>query len=301
MFINVQRWSLHDGAGIRTTVFFKGCPLRCRWCSNPESWSFEKQLIVHWDKCTGCGRCVDVCSTHANTLDGGHSIHQEILCTHCEVCVSACPMEAREIIGQDLSVENIKQVIERDAVFYRASDGGVTFSGGEPFAQKKLLDQLTKALYDTGVDMAVETCGYFILAEALDIINRIDTIFIDLKHTNDDIHRQLTGVSNKEIIKNIRRLDAMGRALTIRIPLIENLTDTPDNISGVIRICQALDNLIKIELLPYHPLGAGKYVQLHLPCADTLRAPDEQRIQWILHELHSHGLKAESANAIGRA
>ena len=295
MFLNIQRWSLHDGAGIRTTVFFKGCPLRCRWCSNPESWRFEQQLLVDSNKCIGCGRCLEACPAQANILDGDHSIHKEHLCLHCKACVDICPSGAREMVGQDLSVEEIIQVVERDAVFYRSSGGGVTFSGGEPFAQGKILNQLTESMSDNGIEMAVETCGYFPLEGALAAINRIDTVFIDFKHSNDDIHQQLTGVSNKCIIRNIVRLDEMGRALTLRIPLVKGLTDTPDNIRGVVDVCQSLDNLIKIELLPYHCLGAGKYAQLNLPYDDTLTAPEEKTIQWILNTLHSHGLKAECA------
>lgn len=298
MFFNIQRWSLHDGPGIRTTIFFKGCPLRCRWCSNPESWEFEKQLFISQDRCTGCGTCVEACPASSNVMTGQSLHHEKNRCLNCGKCISSCPGSAREIVGQNLSIKKILKAIERDAIFYRASAGGVTFSGGEPFAQKEVLRHLVEASCFAGIHTAVETCGFFVLNDVIDIIDKIDDVFIDLKHTNDLIHHKLTGVSNKCIIKNIRHINEMGKKFVIRIPLIKALTDTTENIDEAINICRDLENLIRIELLPYHSLGAGKYINLNLKYDNTMIAPGPERIDLILSKLRSHGLKAESSSSV---
>lgn len=298
MIFNVQRWSLHDGPGIRTTVFFKGCPLRCRWCSNPESWSFEPQLYYLQDRCTGCGACIDVCPAGANTMNGPSVVLDRKRCLGCGRCVDVCPENARERIGRDQPVEAIIRILERDAVFYHSSGGGVTFSGGEPFAQMDVLNQLARGCAHAGIRTAVETCGFFSLNDAAGIFDWIDDIFIDLKHTNDSVHKQLTGVSNTTIIDNIMRLDAMGRRLTIRIPLVKGLTDTRENIDGVIEQCRRLNHLVGIELLSYHPLGAGKYNRLNLPYDAAMSAPEQGDIESILARMQACRLEARSS---GRA
>ena len=210
MFFNIQRWSLHDGPGIRTTVFFQGCPLRCRWCSNPESWEFKKQ-------------------------------------------------------EKSPTRDEVLETIRRDAVFYRASGGGITFSGGEPFAQSETMRYLADSLSSAGIRTAVETCGYFIFKEVADIIDMIDEIFIDIKHTDDISHQKLTDVSNTRIFENIFHLNELGKKFVIRMPLVKGLTDTQCNIDQVIKMSSTLDNLIRIELLPYHPFGVGKHKDLVRP------------------------------------
>jgi pyruvate formate lyase activating enzyme len=292
MFFNIQRWSLHDGPGIRTTVFFKGCPLRCRWCSNPESWSFDEQLLFMKERCCGCGACIDVCPRNANTPDGGHVAVDRDKCVACGQCAQVCPQHARECIGRELPVDQVMKMLERDAVFYRSSDGGVTFSGGEPFARMDLLRRLAGACVFAGIRTTVETSGFFPLKEAIGIFDWIDEIFIDVKHTDDIIHRKLTGVSNKPILENIVALDKMGRRLTIRIPLIKDLTSSAENIEGVIELCSRLQNPAAIELLPYHGLGAGKYAALGLSYASGMAAPGRRTIERILDRLRARGLDA---------
>jgi len=296
LFFNLQRWSLHDGPGIRTTVFFKGCPLRCQWCSNPESWSFHAQLVFMKDKCSGCGTCIDVCPAYANSLNGSKTFYDRNMCTLCGCCVDACPEHTRALVGQELSIDEIVEAIEKDAVFYRASDGGVTFSGGEPFAQMEVLRQLARKCTSAGIHTAVETSGFFSLKDASDIFEYIDEIFIDLKHTNERRHLKLTGVSNQKILANIKRLDELGRGLTIRIPLIEGLTDTSENIEGVVKFCARLENLITAELIPYHNFGMGKYPGLDLPYDDRLRAPGRKTIHLIIDQLNAHGIAAQTVD-----
>lgn len=293
MFFNIQRWSLHDGPGIRTMVFFKGCPLRCRWCSNPESWAYHKQLFFIQDKCSACGHCIGVCPENANTLKDMPLTYDRSKCRQCGRCEDICPGNARELVGKEMPLDDVIAAIEKDAVFYRSSGGGVTFSGGEPFAQMELLRQLAKRCSFLGIRTAVETSGCFSFTDALDIFDDINDIFIDLKHTNDRHHQQFTGVSNQAIIANIIRLDEFGRGLTIRVPLISNLTDTSENIEGIVNLCARLKNLIGIELLPYHNLGAWKYSSLALPYDASMKAPDRETLQLILKQLQAHGLMAK--------
>jgi pyruvate formate lyase activating enzyme len=200
----------------------------------------------------------------------------------------------------DLAVEDIIRRVERDAVFYRASGGGVTFSGGEPFARMDLLRYLVEALYSAGIRIAVETCGFFVIDEVLDILEKMDEIFVDLKHTHDATHRKLTGVSNRIIIENISRMDEAGHALTIRVPLVKGLTDTRENMEGLIRVCKGLKNLKQVELLPYHSLGAGKYADLNLAYDHSMTAPGPEEIQSILTLLNTNGIKASSGIRFGK-
>jgi pyruvate formate lyase activating enzyme len=296
MLFNIQRWSLHDGPGIRTTVFFKGCPLRCRWCSNPESWSFEKQLLVDTERCAACGACIAACPAGANRTSGSAVVFDRGRCAACGRCVDGCPQMARELVGSDWTADRIIRMLERDAVFYRASGGGVTFSGGEPFARMDLLLRLARACSLAGIATAVETSGFFSLADAAETLEWIGEIFIDLKHTDDVLHRQLTGVSNRRIIETILGLDKMGRALTIRVPLIQGLTSTAANVAGVIDLCRRLKHLKGVELLPYHDLGAGKYARLGLPFNADMAAPRPEATARIVARLRAQGIAASCSS-----
>jgi pyruvate formate lyase activating enzyme len=290
MLFDIQRWSLHDGPGIRTTVFFKGCPLRCLWCSNPESWSFAPTLL-HWPaSCKGCGVCVAACPNQVIGWQGGQLTLDRQRCLGCGRCVPACAQGALELVGREEAPEHILDHLLRDAVFYRNSGGGVTFSGGEPFAQPDLLRQLVHGCVRAAIPLAVESCGYFHLDQVWDLIEDIDHIFIDLKHIHPTQHRRLTGVSNQRILDNIRRMDHHGYSLILRVPLVQGLNDTPDNIAGIIDFCNELQHLNGLELLPYHPLGEQKHLALGHSIPVALRAPDGKDLKYICRRLSASGL-----------
>lgn len=295
MIFNIQRWSLHDGAGIRTTVFFKGCPLHCLWCSNPESQRFGRELFFREQNCVGCGRCVEACAARANVLRDARARLDRSLCRADGACADACPQQGREIAGLSLTAGEIVAEIARDAVFYRASGGGVTFSGGEPFAQPGLLRELAEQCQDLGVPAAVETCGLFALDEAEDILESIDHVFIDLKHADDAAHHELTGASNRVILANIAAINAMRKEMTIRLPLVAGLTDTDANILGAAAICKGLPHPFSLELMPYHDWGAGKYDALGRSPGQGLAAPDAGRLAAILDMFRKLGLQARCA------
>ena len=262
MFFNIQRWSLHDGPGIRTTIFFKGCPLRCQWCSNPESWDFKKQLLIFKNRCTACGTCAGVCPEKATVKKNKSILFDADKCTHCYRCVEVCPEGAREPAGLELDADDILKLVERDSVFYRSSGGGITFSGGEPFSQMETLSAIAEKCDLWGIDTAVETSGYFDLDKARQILEIIEHIYIDLKHMDDITHKQLTCASNQIIIQNIIDIDASGKKIALRIPLIKDVTDTNGNIRAIVTFARQLKNLKFIELLTYHNLAIPKYAAL---------------------------------------
>ena len=239
---------------------------------------------------------MDACPSNANRLSEGILHYSRQACTACGRCVDSCPEHAREVVGWSQSPENIASVLEKDAVFYRTSGGGVTFSGGEPFAQPDTLRSLAVQCISSGIPTAVETSGFFPIDDVVDIFESINEIFIDIKHLDDRIHRILTGVSNSRIIKNIHTLDNLGREITLRIPLVAGLTDTHNNIEGIVEICSRLKHVAGVELLPYHNLGSGKYQDLDLPCDHRLKPPVKEVIERITHRLRSQGIAVHAAD-----
>jgi pyruvate formate lyase activating enzyme len=261
----VQRWSGNDGPGIRTLIFFKGCPLRCAWCCNPECWSPRPQLAFFEDRCRDCGLCREVCPQSTATSDGGERFGRPSGCTACGQCVTACPSGARELMGRNMSLEEALSVIERDRVFYRQSGGGVTFSGGEALAQPEFLGNLVERCWAGGISMVLETCGHFSWPKSKELLARMDLIFLDIKHMNPLIHRQVTGVDNETIQQNAIRIAQEGLPLVIRVPLIPTINDDVDNIKATAAfVAENLDGVLGVEVLPYHTLGKGKYRALGL-------------------------------------
>ena len=259
---NIQRYSINDGPGIRTTVFLKGCPLSCKWCHNPESISPGKEIIIREDRCIRCGECFLRCNYFAvKSLDGEYITDQET-CAQCGRCVEVCFTDARAIVGKEMTVDDVMNEVEKDVIFYNQSGGGVTFSGGEPFLQHEFLIELLKASKQKNLHTAVDTSGY-ISSEILQKASRfIDLYLYDVKTLDNNIHKSFTGVSNKLILENLKRLTEWQKNIIVRVPLIPTLNDSLEAMQGIGYYVASLKSINEIHLLPYHRTGIEKYNRL---------------------------------------
>lgn len=256
---NVQRFSMHDGPGIRTTVFLKGCPLKCAWCHNPETQSRNKELLFYGSKCIGCDSCV-ICNRKVHKLSHTHTIERE-LCLGCGECVNECPTGALEIVGREYSVQELAKIIEKDRAFY-GTTGGVTLSGGEPFAQAEESMRLLKLCKEIGIHTAIESCGYV----SSDILKRAvpltDLFLWDIKDTDSQRHKEYTGVPNERMINNLKLADSMGARTRIRCILVNGVNTTEKHYNGIAEIYHQLKNCEGVEFMPYHSFGGTKAVAL---------------------------------------
>lgn len=258
---NIQKMSIHDGPGIRTTVFFKGCPLNCLWCSNPESQRQALEIACFENRCIKCGYCAQVCPKQIIEKGGAFEITDRSQCDLCMTCVDECCTNAKKLIGQEYDEEELYQEILKDKPFYDSSGGGVTFSGGEPFMQSEFLIRLLKRCREGGVHTAIETTGLTDTETFLKALPYLDLIHYDVKHMDDDEHRRVTGVSNKKILENLSVIGKQHRNIIVRIPVIPGINDSVENIRET--AAYAADaGAAAIELLPYHNLGEVKYGQL---------------------------------------
>jgi pyruvate formate lyase activating enzyme len=259
----VERFAVHDGPGIRVAVFLKGCPLRCWWCHSPESQHVGAELFVKTDRCIVCGSCLPGCSHEAIArVDAGYTTRRD-RCAACGDCTDLCPTAARVVVGRGVGVAELLAEIEKDRVFVDRSNGGVTFSGGEPLMQAAFLDEALRSCRAAGLHTAIETSGYA-PASAMNVALGADMIFFDLKVADDERHRHVTGVSNRRIFENFRRLAAEHPRVHPRIPLIPNVNDDDDNLEALGRLV-AVSGLRQVELLPYHTAGEAKYARLDRP------------------------------------
>ncbi len=297
---NIQRFSIHDGPGIRTTVFMKGCPLRCRWCHNPEGLERRPQIRLAPTLCSRCGRCVEVCE------HGGHIVTPEAHalrpdeCVACGECADVCPNGALELVGKRMTVEEVMAVVRRDVPFYEQSNGGMTLSGGEPLAQPDFTAALLLAARAEGIHNVVETCSYARWERIEAILDLVDHWLLDVKHMDPDRHRDLTGVSNEAILANIRRLAEVARGMTIRVPWVPQRNAEPEFLEALIPFVQSLGELrtgkspVSVEIMPYHRLGLGKWESLGHPAtmpADVPAASLDDVQPW-LDRLRENGIEA---------
>lgn len=265
MIFDIQKCSIHDGEGLRTLVFFKGCPLHCPWCANPESQLYEKEIMEFPRKCIGCESCINTCPTSALTVVNGQCLINRTLCNQCFRCTEVCYAESKKAVGCDMDIDTLYEEIRKDRYFYQQYGGGVTFSGGEPLTQPVYLTKILKQCKENGINTVVETCGYGQFEQFKSALPYIDKIFIDIKLLDTFAHKRLTGADNRIILENIRKISDYGIPTTIRTPIVPTCNDSAENICAIAEWIKELSSVQDYELLPYHNLGVSKYAALGRP------------------------------------
>jgi len=272
---NIQRFSLYDGPGVRTVVFLKGCPLRCVWCHNPEGLSAEPQLLYNPALCIGCGDCTAVCPAGSHRLENGSHIFDRTGCIGCGKCAEHCCTGALSLTGTQMTEQAVMEQVLRDRQVYLESGGGLTISGGEPFAQPDFTIRLLQLAKDAGIHTAVETSG-FCAASVLEEATRYTDLFLyDYKATDAALHKTLCGVSNEKILSNLKRLETLGAKVILRCPIVPGQNDCPDHIRGIAAVAAAHSCIKEVHLEPYHRLGIGKAAQLGMEDVFDTAPPDK--------------------------
>jgi len=261
---NIQRYSIHDGPGIRTVIFFKGCPLHCLWCCNPETQSFLPEIEFIKNLCGQCGKCIQVCEVNAVNTDLNCKEEEKInriLCTVCGKCAMSCPNQALRVIGEQTNVEEVMRVVLKDKSFFRRSGGGVTLSGGEPLSQPRFAQEILKQCHKNNIHTAIETCGAVSRKVYEDVISIVDLFLFDLKILDLEDHKRLTGAINTEILENLQWLIDNFASVILRLPLIPGINTSKTNLIEIVRLVK-LFNIEEIHLMPFHQMGRDKYRHL---------------------------------------
>lgn len=259
---DIEKFALHDGPGIRTVVFMKGCPLRCIWCHNPESQETQPEIFFTPEKCIGCGWCFQCCPNHCHVMEGGKHVFRRENCIHCGKCTENCYAGALEKVGEPMSVDEVIVEVMKDRIFYDRSGGGLTLSGGEPMFQFEFTKELLQAAKKEHLHTCVETCGYAPFARLEELFPLVDLWLWDVKASDPEKHRQITGISNELILENLFKLDDKGVKSVLRCPLVPSINDDEKHLLNIAKLANSLKNVQRIDLEPYHPLGENKNKRL---------------------------------------
>jgi len=293
IIFNIQRYSIHDGPGIRTTVFLKGCPLNCWWCQNPESQLSGQEMVFREDRCIGCGACSTICPSGAIKIKNGIPITEKEKCILCGKCIEKCPALAREMIGKKLTAEEIIKEVEKDLVFYEESGGGVTFSGGEPLGQSEFLESLLICCQKKKIHTAVDTSGYISWEILSKISSKVDLFLYDLKIMDSERHKKYTGISNEIILENLKKLSSVHNNIFVRFPVIPGINDDYQNIKETAEFLSSL-KIAQVNLLPYHYIGIDKYRRLgRIYKLVTTQPPSEEKLSEVSAILSKFNLKVK--------
>lgn len=306
LIFDIRRYSINDGPGIRITIFMKGCPLKCKWCHNPESQSPEVQKLYTASKCIGAQDCIEECPEGALTLTPDGVVTDFERCTLCGQCADACPTKAIEMSGKLYSTDELMKIIERERVHIDQSGGGVTFSGGEPLMHPEFLIEMLKACGEKGLHRAVDTCGFAETNTLLEVARHTELFLFDLKLMDTEKHKQWTGISNQLILKNLKLLAETGAKINIRIPLIKNVNTDKTEIRKMAEFISKLPfkicgsetaspgGKLPVNLLPYHNIATGKYQKMEIPYNEgEMEEPTEADIRKAEEIFQSFGIETE--------
>ena len=289
--INIQKYSLHDGDGIRTTIFFKGCLLNCWWCHNPESQRYTPELLFNYERCKGCKECEKICPEHVINVESNIAKTEREKCILCETCLDYCINSAREIVGKQYSVDELLKEIDKDKMFYEESGGGVTLSGGEIMTQDiGYLVELSKKIKKRGYNITIDTCGYAPQKNYEALVDYVDTFLYDIKTMNNEVHKKYMGKDNDLILSNLKYLSDCGKNIYIRIPLIGGVNSSNENIEEIVDFLKNNVNVKRINLLPYHKAGTNKYEKLDLHyLGEDFITPSQEELENYLNIFKKNG------------
>ena len=291
--INIQKFSVHDGDGIRTTIFFKGCHLNCLWCHNPESQNFASQAMIQSEKCTGCGACENVCEKHAVHIEERVQVTDRSVCDACGKCIDYCVNNAREIVGKEYRIQELVREVEKDYMFYEESFGGVTLSGGEVMAQDMdYIEELLKKLKRKGYHITIDTCGYAPQKNFERLLKYVDTFLYDLKLMDSKRHKTYMGQGNELILSNLEYLNQQGANIYIRIPVIGGVNDTEEDMKAIIEYLKDGFSIAQVNLLPYHNIASSKYERLQLEYkGQDFTVPTKERMEQFQKMFQKNGFQ----------
>ena len=280
MVFNIESFAVHDGPGIRTVVFLKGCPLHCRWCHSPESQSRNREILFRREACNSCGQCMKFCPNNCHQFIGGTHIFDRKSCSGCGRCVEQCASGALTWTGTAMTAQQLINEVLKDKMFFDESGGGMTISGGEPLFQADFTLELLKLAAQQGISSCVETCGYGDYAWLKSWLPYTDIFLFDYKVTNPGLHKELTGIDNRLILENMEKLNAAGAEIILRCPLVPGVNDDEDHLHAIARIAGRLENVMEINLEPYNPLAAERYERLGFKLSLTLDSfPAEETVK----------------------